>query len=117
MLPRNAQRIVSMRLAGSRPSDPVVVSFTERSPFDSPTIFATPGVEYDWRFLLDLETFIIVTPGASDGQAIRAIFEMARLYPTLIDSERRAMASIVSARPFKAWPFARSSEGWRSVFA
>jgi len=119
MLPRNASQILLARQRdGMRPDLPVIVSFVGSLPeYENPKVFADPGVDYDWRFLFDLEVLIVVRPGIDCKAAIEAIFAVARLYPTLVDIERKSAASILETKPYSDWPITRRSAAWKELFA
>jgi hypothetical protein len=116
-LPRNAQAIVRARLEGSRPADPVVVSYVGDTGWRNPHVFADAGQRYDWRFLLDLEVLIVVAKGVDVRQALLDIFAVARLYPTLIDLEQRQAGSVIDAAPLRVWPFTPRHPAWKELFA
>lgn len=101
MTPRNSEPILQARMRGERPADPIVVSFVGAIDWENPQVFAEPGIEYDWRFLVDLPVYIVVKPGIECREAIRGIFRQCALYPTLVDIENKTSASVVCATPLQ----------------
>ena len=117
MLPRGARSIVEARLKGLRPADPVVVSFVGSVPWDNPTVYADAGASYDWRFLLGLPVMVVVKRGVQARDSLHAIFEMAGLYPTLVDIEAKKAASVITAKPLRLLAFPKHHPGWQELFA
>lgn len=116
MLPRNAQAIIDARAQGLKPAESVVVSFVGDTDFPGPHVYAEPATRYDWRFVTGLHVAIIVRPGIAAAHAMRSIFEVAMLYPTLIDIDRKQLAYIVEASPLKLWPRQFGGYDWQQVF-
>lgn len=116
MTPRNSEPILQARMRGERPADPVVVSFVGAIDWTNPQVFAEPGIEYDWRFLVDLPVYIVVKPGIECREAIRGIFRHCALYPTLVDIERQIAASVVDDKPLRLWPIYREGSRWKEIF-
>lgn len=117
MLPGNAQPILDARLGGMRPAKPIVVSYVGDTELDGPHVHARSGWRYDWRFLVDLPTIVVVKPGVEVRDALSEIFAVARLYPTLVDVECQNAASVIDNRPLRLWPFGRRGAAWQSLFA
>ena len=117
MLPRGAERIKAMRLRGERPADPLLVSFVGDLPWAGPTVYARADTTYDWRFLVDLPTIVVVAPGVSSRENLMSIFGMARLYPTLVDLPRKTVASVLDRKPLRLLPFPKHHPGWQELFA
>lgn len=116
MTPRGSDAILQARMAGNRPADPVVVSFAGDTGWANPHVFAEPGVEYDWRFLVGLPVYIVVKPGIECREAIRAIYAQAELYPTLVDIEAQTAASVIDDKPLRLWPIYRAGSRWKDIF-
>lgn len=118
MLPRNAAGIlIARQQRGLRPEGVIVVSFVGQTDFDCTHVLAYQGEEYDWRFLYDLPVMVVTKPGIDCLPAVRAIFDEAQLYPTLVDIERQRAASVIGNKPLRLWPFTRRSAAWKELFA
>lgn len=118
MIPRGAQLVIDARMQGGQPRDPVIVSFVGSVPWTgNVVIHADPKGVYDWRFLRDLLVQIVVKPGVEARDNLFAIFEQARLYPTLIDLEKQQAASVLCAKPLRLLPFPKHHPGWQELFA
>lgn len=118
MMPVGARKILDARLAGNRPADPVVVSFIGKLPWD----FAGPVVypnraRNDWRFLCGLPVMVVVTPGPDVRDELEAIVAQAMPYVTLVEPERKMMASILSISPVRLWTMTARHPGWKELFA
>lgn len=96
-LPRNAWRIAE-RLPDV-PTEPVVVSFVGEHAFAGETVFCDPGKAYEWAWAVGRKAVVLVRPGVDATQCIRGLFRWCQLYPTLIDVERRAAASVIAIEP------------------
>lgn len=117
MLPDGARRIVEARLKGNRPADPIVISFAGKLDWGNPIVYAKPGITYDWRFVYGLAVIVAVVPGIDVRDPIEAIYREAMLYPTLVDVQRRRMASILEIRPYRLWPITDRHPSWKELFA
>lgn len=116
MLPRNAQGILDLRLRGKRPADPLVVSFIGATDWPEPHVFCDPGVRYDWRFLLGLLVFVAVRPGLSVRDSLVDIFEVAKLYPMLVDFENEQIAAVIDNKPLRLWKMPPRGRYTRDLF-
>lgn len=117
MLPPGARRILDARMAGKRPADPVVISFMGRLPWDfEPVVYAGRSA-YDWRFLRGLPTQVFVAPGADVRDQLAAIVAEAAPYVSLVEPERKRIASILSLRPVALWTMTPRHAGWQELFA
>lgn len=61
MIATNAQEILNARLRGFRPADMVMVSLVGSVWVENPVVFAKPEVEYDWRWVRDLDVCVRVS--------------------------------------------------------
>lgn len=81
-LPFNGERLLSNRLGGRHPKDTVLVSYIGKHPEynSSHIMYATPGKQYDWRFLKGLDVCLLVKPGISGMDKV--MLEIAKIiYP------------------------------------
>lgn len=115
-LPRNANSIAIGRNHGMRPRDPVIVSFAGDTGWPNPHVYADSGAVYDWTFLTALHVFIVVKPGIECQRAIRDIFAVAALYPTLVDIESQTAASVIDDHPLRLWNMSRGFKHWKEIF-
>jgi hypothetical protein len=119
-LPRNVKAISAARARGRLGALGVfVVSFVGETAIDAPHVYVDAGKRYDWRFASDLQACIVVAIGVDAKQTVADLFEATEAYPTLIDFDRRTVASVVedgTSGGLKLWPRARGSEAWRALF-
>jgi hypothetical protein len=95
-----------------------VVSFIGETPLAEPHVFVDGGTRYDWRFAAGLQAVIVVREGIRAAQTMADLFDASLPYPTLVDFDRKDVASIVSrdGGRLQFWPRRRGSEQWRALF-
>lgn len=100
-LPAGAGAIEQARARGLRPADAVIVSYVGVTPWDAHHVFCESGRRYRWGWSQDLELAIVVVPGIDAMDAFRGCFwpTNARCFTTVIDIERKQVASIVRMLP------------------
>lgn len=80
MTPIGADKIIKTRLAGMVPSDPIVVCFGNlRLPAYDTAVFAAADVSYDWRWLVNLQTYVVFDErGEHVMRQLKAILQYAQ---------------------------------------
>ncbi|MDP3537442.1 MAG: hypothetical protein Q8S26_01925 [Azonexus sp.] len=81
-LPYGAEAIVRLRKQGLRPAEMILVSLI--GPLygeGNPVVIATPGRQYDLRFLAGLEC-LVVSDSTQPKQVVRDIVEQLKALPT-----------------------------------
>lgn len=113
-LPRNAEAVLR---GENDPKDPLVVSFVGDTCLAGIHVFVDSGRRYDWRFAFDLQALIVVRPGVDARLTMGDIFQATQPYPSLVDFDRKFVASIVeNGAGLKLWPRRQGSEPWRALF-
>lgn len=100
-LPSGAAVIERARQRGLKPADAVIVSYVGITPWDAYHVFCESGRRYRWGWSEDLELAIVVAPGIDAMDAFRGCFwpANAKCFTTVIDIERKQVASIVRMLP------------------
>jgi hypothetical protein len=100
-VPAGAAVIERARAQGLRPADAVIVSYAGDTPWDAHHVFCESGRRYRWGWSEDLELVIVVAPGIDATDAFRGCFWPANAgcFTTVIDIERKQVASIVRMLP------------------
>lgn len=100
-LPCGAEVIEQARARGLRPADAVIVSYVGGTPWDAHHVFCESGHRYRWGWSEDLELAIVVAPGIDAMDAFRGCYwpANAKSFTTVIDIERKQVASIVRMLP------------------
>lgn len=119
-IPGGAPPIIAAREVGKRPADPVIVSFVGRHGWPNPTVYAEPGVRYEWRWLNDLRVIVLASHARMPGAELRRILEAEPRWEVyrdaiLADAEQRAAALISLAKGrIWTWPIGDAIEqfGW-----
>lgn len=117
--PRNASAIIKARRAGLLEfGDSIVVSFVGTTVLSDPHVFVDSGKSYDWRFAAGLHASMVVCPGVDAGSVMKDLFLVTIPYPSLIDFERKYVASVVDCPggELKFWPRRTGSGPWQALF-
>lgn len=111
--PRNAKAIANIE-----EGDTFVVSLVGETPIAGPHVYVDPGKRYDWRFAAGLQAVIVTRPGIKAAQLMADLYQASQPYPTLVDFDRKVVASIVEkcSGGLQLWPRRRGSESWRALF-
>lgn len=112
-LPTGASVIEQARQRGLKPADAVIVSYVGVTPWEAHHVFCESGRRYRWGWSQDLELAIVVAPGIDATDAFRGCFwpTNAKCFTTVIDIERKQVASIVRMLPKPVlWPRADVSD-------
>lgn len=95
MNPIGAEKIIKARIAGMCPKDPIVICFDDvRLPGYETAVFAASESAYDWRWLVNLQTYAVF-PSSSDRvmPQLKAILQYAQQpVEAYILSEQRGAA-------------------------
>jgi hypothetical protein len=96
-LARNAQSILDARMVGMKPADAVLVSMVGALPWPNPTVYAEPGVRYDWRWAEGMDRIcLVVKPGVDASAAMRGLFNaMLPYYLAVADIEAKQLLFLV----------------------
>lgn len=115
-LPRNVAAI--SRARARRELDELVVSFVGPTCIGAPHVFVDSATRYDFRFALDLPTTIVLRPGIDARVTVADLFNVSRLYPTVVDFDKQLVGSVVEADAsgFRIWPRRVGSQPWTELF-
>lgn len=93
-LPRGAEAVVEARKAGMRPDEMLIVSLVGRVGERNQTIFASPKVEYDWRWIHGLQVCIYAGQNTDWTETAKAIAKARPSYLGLWDADRKEGAQL-----------------------
>lgn len=73
MIAANAQPILSARLRGFKPDEMVMVSLIGKIRSTNQTVYAEPGIEYDWRWVRGLDICVYIGDEPNWAPIVKAI--------------------------------------------
>jgi|SRR5688572_2328492 len=121
-LPNGAEAVLAARKRGMRPAEMLIVSLIGKVGESNHTIYANPGAEYDWRWIVGLDICLYVNNATNWRTQMTAIakcrpnwlglynvdqFKGARAFylphPSDIDKPRSQWRHVLDFLPWTQW--------------
>jgi hypothetical protein len=81
-LPKNGQSLVDLRMRGTVPELPVLVSLAGALDFNNVTLQADAGAGYDWRIVAGLEVEVFTSVSVNFQKVLRTLVDIAAAVPS-----------------------------------